>query len=136
MPKNVKKLFDRLDSYDDGIFRPEAKSPEEYRQLRSLEYDLMASEDIREKVLTEAYAFALYGALCNNVWHKPSTDQHWQGSWRHNGGVISDLVSGQGDYLDYYCAGNEGKVDPEVQEDLERLGWILDSEERYKKERV
>jgi len=135
MSENIKKLFDRLDSDDDGIFRPEPLSSEEYRKLRSLEYDLMASEVIREKVLEEAYSFALYGALCNNNWYKPSTGQHWHGSWRHNGDVVAGLVSANGCYLDYYCTGNEGKVDPEIQKDLEELGWFVSREERIQEER-
>ena len=125
MPENVKKLFDRLDSYDDGIFRPEPLSSEEYRQKRSLEYDLRTSEVIGEKVLVYSYAMALYGTLCNNTFLKEGKEP-WHGSWRYVGGLVSELVTGQNDYLEYYASGNEGKVDPEVQEDLLKLGWSVE----------
>jgi hypothetical protein len=28
------------------------------------------------------------------------------------------------DYMDFYCSGNEGFVDKEIEEDLHKLGWL------------
>ena len=130
MQENKSLLLERLKTLDPFInpsreSSTKSISPEEYRQKRSLEYDLRTSEAIGEKVLVASYAAALYGTLCNNTFLKEGKEP-WSGSWRYVGDLVSGLVTGSGDYMEYYASGNEGKVDPEVQEDLLNLGWVVE----------
>ncbi len=50
-------------------------------------------------------------------------------SWRYAGGMIADLRGLGEDYMDFYCSGGEGLVDPEIEEDLYKLGWMVADEE-------
>lgn len=97
-----------------------------------LEKDLHSSPTIKEKVRDEAYAQKLYHSLCNTRWLRneflPVLRQHqdkdfWSCSWRYAGGIIANLRE-EGCYMDWYCTGNEGMIDPEVAADLKELGWL------------
>lgn len=116
----------------------------------NLEHDLMSCKWMLEKIKNEAYAQNLYAALCNNIFIKNEVlpilkEEAWTCSWRHAGGIISDM-RGQGDYLDWYCSGirtvtydtvndekifrtkqyvPEGTVTDEIRGDLLKLGWII-----------
>jgi hypothetical protein len=88
----------------------------------------------------------------NDVWPLLKNDS-WGCSWRYAGGIIADMRQ-EGDYIDWYCSGirgdwsdeefaqateedqakylemkhkytGEGHVTDEVQEDLLRLGWLV-----------
>lgn len=109
-------------------------------QKDNLEYDLRTTDWILEKVrASSTYAQNLYAAMCNNEFQKRDVmpilqDQMWSCSWRYAGGIIADMRE-QGDYIDWYCSGiresgdsdngyvAECVVTPEIQEDLEKLGW-------------
>ena len=97
-------------------------------QRDNLEYDLRSTPWICDKVKASVdYAKMLYAALCNNEFQKLDvmpilTDQRWSCSWRHAGGVIADMLE-TGDYIDWYCSGNEGLVDDQIQSDLKILKW-------------
>ena len=106
-------------------------------QKDNLEWDLRTSDKICAKVKDDEYAKKLYAALCNTDWlrtelipllrQSPEKD-FWGCSWRYAGGIIADMRQ-EGDYIDWYCSGNEGYIDPEVSEDLKELGWQgIDSE--------
>ncbi|HET8688547.1 MAG TPA: hypothetical protein VFM18_18190 [Methanosarcina sp.] len=76
---------------------------------------------------SDDYATSLYSAMCNMGWQPIEVipilrDQFWSCSWRYAGGIIAEL-RGEGDYLDWYCAGNEGIVADEIRKDLASLGW-------------
>lgn len=94
-----------------------------------LEEDLLNTDWIVEKCKFSAnYCSKLYSALCNTSWQK--TDlfsmlkyEPWQCSWRYAGGIIAKILN-KGDYLDWYCGGNEGYVDEEIKRDLEKIGWV------------
>ena len=118
--------------------------PEEEIEIpkRTLEYDLIKSEKIKEKVQNQEYAYHLYGALCNVDWFyrdptKEDIDElidilgdvplSWGCSWRFAGGLVADLRDKGEMYLDYYCHGNEGVVHPEIASDLKELGWTSKS---------
>ena len=89
-----------------------------------LERDLFASPDIVARVRgDETFAQSLYATLCNNqfVHEKMSADhddEFWSCTWRYAGGIVASIRDGHDsgedfmDYLDYYCSGNEGHVDP------------------------
>jgi hypothetical protein len=106
-------------------------------QKDNLEWDLRTSDKLCAKVKDDDYAKKLYAALCNTDWLRleviPLLRQHpdkdmWHCSWRYAGGIVAHMRE-EGDYIDWYCSGNEGYIDPEVAEDLKELGWQgIDSE--------
>lgn len=109
------------------------------KRINSLEYDLLTTDWILEKVRnSESYAQNLYAAMCNTEFVKNDVwpvlqDERWGCSWRYAGGIIADMLE-KGDYIDWYCSGiggdnngyvGEGYVTKEIREDLLRLGWIV-----------
>jgi hypothetical protein len=137
-----------LSSKEDGILIPKQDN---------LEYDLLTTEWIIEKVKSDkVYAQHLYAAMCNNDFMRNDvwpilTEKKWSCSWRHAGGVISE-IRGEGDYLDWYCSGivdadedqwgilsedskkrlletkahvAESVVTDEIRKDLFKLNWIV-----------
>lgn len=90
----------------------------------SLERDLAGSPGIGRRIASDLFARLLYAALCNTEWRHRETEAVWSCSWRSAGGIVAHL-RGEGDYVDWYCAGNEGLVDEGVLEEIEALGWHL-----------
>jgi hypothetical protein len=98
----------------------------------NLELDLMKSDYIANKCISsDAYSQNLYAALCNNRFFKGALDdggisyeQEWTCSWRHAGAIVAEIV-GEGDYMTYYCNGNESFVTEEIRKDLGELGWTI-----------
>jgi len=138
-----KNSKDMLDYYlDFGKRRLEQENDPEW-QKDNLEYDLRTSKYMVEKVRADdSYAQNLYAAMCNNEFQKNDvipilTDKRWGCSWRYAGGILADMT-GQGDYMDYYCSGigpddtetyknfvAESVITDEVRKDLFDLGWIV-----------
>jgi hypothetical protein len=81
---------------------------------------------LSERVRTDdAFAYELYGALCNVRWRRRDVDSEPVSmSWRYAGSVVAHLACKGGCYLDYYCSGNEGAVSPRIRDALRPLGWI------------
>jgi hypothetical protein len=95
------------------------------------------------KLLNDDYAQKMYAALCNMRWQEewdvsdyllqnldrihrrfPIRErQIYSCSWRYAGGLVASVRCRNEDYMDYYCSGNEGVVDQEIKEDLDKLGW-------------
>lgn len=103
--------------------------PDENWTRDNLEYDLRTSDVIAAKCANRNYARRLYSALCNNRFQRNDVwpilqDKYWTCSWRYAGGIISDILQ-EGDYLDWYCGGDEGLVSDEVRQDLFALGWTI-----------
>ena len=122
-------------------------------QKNNMEYDLRSTKWICDKVKeSDNYAQNLYAAMCNMQFIKLAVipilkDQRWSASWRHSGGIISDMQE-KGDYINWYCSGigneelgngldgtipdttdgrnyvPEGVVTDEIKEDLKKLGWV------------
>lgn len=87
----------------------------------SLFRDIQDSTTIKLKMRTSKdYCKRFYSTLCNNQLHKDG--QVISYSWRSTGGLVADILC-TGDYLDWYCSGNEGWIDTEVQQDLAVLKW-------------
>jgi hypothetical protein len=95
------------------------------------------------------FANKVYANLCNLVWYDYINDEVISQSWRGAGGFVADIRNVGEDYMDFYCSGNEGKVDVEIEklfndngivvfEDLyESYPDVLDIDEKvklYKKE--
>jgi hypothetical protein len=100
------------------------------------------------------YAQNLYAAFCNMRWQKLEVlpilkDDLWSCTWRSAGGIVAELRGGNEDYMDWYCSGMggfaalddetneeakekfdrkgyapEGTVTEEIQNDLNKLGWV------------
>lgn len=124
MKDDLDNLDEMLDIIKNGKLGKEI-SPDPH----NLEWVLRSTPWIEEKVKSsEAYAGKLYGALCNNRFNRDNVfdllnDRYWWScSWRYAGGIVADII-GRGDYLDWYCTGGEGYVDPEIAADLQKLGW-------------
>ena len=99
-------------------------------QPPSLERDLATSARVMELCRSDVFVRLLYAALCNTTWRHDATGQDWHCSWRHAGGVLAH-IRGKGEYLDWYCSGDEGMVDEAVLVEIEKLGWSLVAEEPY-----
>lgn len=131
---------DYLEYFEKVIDSHKHKFDEPESRENSLEYDLLTTDWILEKVrASESYAQNLYASMCNRDFQKLDVlpilkDQLWSCSWRYAGGIIADMRQ-EGDYIDWYCSGirdtydnkyvSEGVVTDEIKEDLKRLGWIV-----------
>ncbi len=87
-----------------------------------LEVDLRGSEAAKVFVRDRHLAKLLYGALCNTDWYH-TDGSGWSCTWRYAGGLVADLRGENEGYMDYYCSGVEGCVDPRVASLLNSLGW-------------
>ena len=88
-----------------------------------LEYDLLNNERIVSKcVNSPIYCKDLYGALCNNRFFY--SDKEWTCTWRMAGGIVADMIK-DGNYMDWYCSGNESVVTDEIKLDLMMMGWTV-----------
>jgi len=108
---------DYLDMFDNILKQHNSKFEDPESQKNNMEYDLLTTEWILEKVRgTESYAQNLYSAMCNNDFLKlevipilrqdPDKD-YWSASWRYAGGIVADMRQ-EGDYIDWYCSGMGG----------------------------
>lgn len=122
---------DYVEMYAEYKRRSDEQDMDPEWQKDNLEYDLRTSDKLCAKVKDDEYAKKLYAALCNTDWLRievvpllrqdPKQD-FWGCSWRYAGGIIANMRE-EGDYIDWYCSGNEGYIDPEVSADLKELGW-------------
>lgn len=148
-----------LDMFENILNAHEHKFDEPASRNNNMEYDLVTTDWMLEKVRTNnSYAQNLYAAMCNRQFQKLDVmpvlkDERWSCSWRYAGGIIADMQQ-KGDYIDWYCSGmgglnrefegeetneqwrvrtkyvSESVVTDEIREDLKQLGWIvLDQED-------
>ena len=138
---------DYLDMFETIIKQHDQKFDDAESRKDNLEYDLLTTTWILEKVrASDTYAQNLYAAMCNREFQRLEIipvlkEQTWGCSWRYAGGIIADMRQ-DGDYIDWYCSGigeglgngdmdgtknyvGEGRVTDEIREDLKRLGWIV-----------
>lgn len=76
------------------------------------------------------FANKVYANLCNLVWYDYINDEVISQSWRGAGGFVADIRNLGEDYMDFYCSGNEGRVDKEI-EDLFNANGIVVFENLY-----
>lgn len=99
-----------LDMFDDTIRQHEHKFADPDSHENNMEYDLLTTDWILEKVRgDDVYAQNLYAAMCNNDFQKNEfmpllAGKTWSCSWRYAGGIIADMQQ-KGDYIDWYCSG-------------------------------
>ena len=116
---------DYLDMFEKILDQHDHKFDDPKSRVNNLEYDLLTTDWILEKVRADsAYAQNLYAAMCNNDFIKREMwpilkEQKWSCSWRYAGGIIADMRQ-EGDYIDWYCSGirNDGFDDPEDEKAL------------------
>jgi hypothetical protein len=155
---NDEDAFKMLEYYMDWKARVKEQQQDPIWQKNNLEYDLLTTDWILEKVrANEYYAQNLYAAMCNNQFQRNDvwpilSEQKWSCSWRHAGGVIADML-GKGDYIDWYCSGmgglsgydedsetfeqwqirtkyvSESTLTEEIENDLFELGWLVIKED-------
>ena len=125
---------DYLKMYEEDIKRYDARFDTAQSRKDSMEYDLLTTAWILEKVrASEKYAQNLYAAMCNRGFQKNDTwpvlaNQSWGCSWRYAGGIVADMRQ-EGDYIDWYCSGiKNGASDEELaqasEEDRIRYDWM------------
>ncbi len=101
---------DYLDWFEKIIDEHKRKFEDPQSRINNMEYDLLTTDWILEKVRTrDDYAQNLYAAMCNNEFTKLDVipvlkDERWGASWRSAGGIIADMQQ-KGDYIDWYCSG-------------------------------
>lgn len=119
---------DYLAIYEDSAAHHMRRFDDPKSREHSMEYDLLTTDWILEKVRDDAaYAQNLYAAMCNNEFRKRDLwpvlkEMTWSCSWRYAGGIIADMRQ-KGDYIDWYCSGIRNDLDDSVKEgwsDLER----------------
>ena len=104
---------DYLSMFEDSIQRHKAKFEDPASRIENMEYDLLTTEWILEKVReSDVYAQNLYASMCNRDFIKHAVipilkNQRWSCSWRYAGGIIADMRQ-EGDYIDWYCSGIRG----------------------------
>ncbi len=108
---------DYLDWFEKVLEEHNTKFDNPESRKNNMEYDLLTTDWILEKVRTrESYAQNLYAAMCNMRFVRkelfpylrqdPDRDL-WSASWRYSGGIIADMRQ-EGDYIDWYCSGMGG----------------------------
>lgn len=68
-----------------------------------------------DKIKDYDFAQKIYANLCNLVWYDYVNDEVITFSWRGAGGFVAGIRQlGEG-YMDFYCSGNEGEIDDEIE---------------------
>lgn len=142
---------DYIEMFANIVKQHDTKFEDPESRIHNMEYDLLTTDWILEKVrASDRYAQNLYAAMCNRDFQKLEVlpilkEQTWGCSWRYAGGIIADMKQ-KGDYINWYCSGigsglgngdedgtkgyvSESIVTEEIEEDLKTLGWIVLDEE-------
>lgn len=87
------------------------------------ENDIESDSKIVSLIQNDDYAKLFYGAICNSIWIKDKFK--FECSWRYAADFTALLqgLDGNKKYLKFYCSGTEGCSFPEVDIELNRLGW-------------
>lgn len=108
--KNEEPNEDNLDYFQRILEENNHKFDDPQSRVNNMEYDLLTTDWILEKVrASDAYAQNLYAAMCNNSFIKREMwpilkEEKWSCSWRYAGGIVADMQQ-KGDYIDWYCSG-------------------------------
>jgi hypothetical protein len=111
-----------LEFYLDARKRDQTKFEQMEPEKKDMEYDLLTTDWILQKVRqSESYAQNLYAAMCNNNFMKHDVlpilkEEKWHCSWRYAGGIIANMRQ-EGDYIDWYCSGIRNSDSPLIDEE-------------------
>lgn len=115
---------------------------EDDKHLRENEPFHQALLQLKDKMVDNSYAQAVYASMCNMMWKQKRTFKNpfpkiYSCTWRYAGGLIAEIRDVGEDYLDWYCSGisnfrddyndgsiPEGHVREDVERDLNNLGWV------------
>lgn len=84
--------------------------------------DILINSD---KMSDITFANKVYANLCNLVWYDYINDEVISKSWRGAGGFVADIRNIGEDYMNFYCSGNEGKVDSEIEKLFNDNGIVV-----------
>jgi hypothetical protein len=103
-----------LDMFENILNEHNTKFDNPQSRINNMEYDLLTTDWILEKVRArDDYAQNLYAAMCNNdfipfevvpILRQDPEKDYWSASWRYAGGIVADMQQ-KGDYIDWYCSG-------------------------------
>jgi hypothetical protein len=68
-----------------------------------------------DKIKDYDFAQKIYANLCNLVWYDYVNDEVITFSWRSSGGFVSGIRQLGENYMDFYCSGDEGEIDDEIE---------------------
>lgn len=68
-----------------------------------------------DKIKDYDFAQKIYANLCNLVWYDYVNGEVITFSWRSSGGFVAGIRQLGEDYMDFYCSGNEGEIDDEIE---------------------
>jgi hypothetical protein len=68
-----------------------------------------------DKIKDYYFAQKIYANLCNLVWYDYVNDEVITFSWRSSGGFVSGIRQLGENYMDFYCSGDEGEIDDEIE---------------------
>ena len=80
---------------------------------------------IGDKIKDNDICKQIWCALANVDWVHKETGEIASYTFRGAGYLIADL-RGEGDYLDWYCCGNDSTVSDFIRRSLKKKGWIAD----------
>ena len=72
---------------------------------------------IRDRTVAEQ----TYAAMCNLEWTNVDGAK-FMATWRTAGDIVAGMRDCGEDYMDFYCAGSEGRVAPELAKAMAALG--------------
>ena len=103
-----------------------------------------------DKIKDYDFAQKIYANLCNLVWYDYVNDEvitfsnlpvSTEISWRSSGGFVAGIRQlGEG-YMDFYCSGNEGEIDDEIEKLFESWNIVnvkgyYDNKTKTEEERI
>jgi hypothetical protein len=82
-----------------------------------------------DKIKDYDFAQKIYANLCNLVWYDYVNDEVIEFSWRSAGGFVAGIRKLGENYMDFYCSGNEGEIDDEIEKLFE--SWNIVNVKEY-----
>lgn len=131
---------DYLEMFENTLKQYDQRFDNHESRVNNMEYDLLTTDWILEKVRTrDDYAQNLYAAMCNNefipfevvpILRQDPEKDYWSCSWRSAGGIIADMQE-KGDYIDWYCSGIRDITEESSLTEEEENTWTDEQKARF-----